>query len=112
MVVSPEDKATLAKLEELDFQIISTVGTARGMFFEAIQLAKAGKIDEARAKIEQGNEIFNEGHNAHRNIFALQDEENALPFDLLLVHAEDQMMSAETFKMVALELIDLYEKLA
>ena len=28
----------------------------------------------------------------------------------MLVHAEDQMMSAECFKLIALELMEVYEK--
>lgn len=35
-------------LELVSFQIISAVGTARSMYVEAIQLAKEGKITEAR----------------------------------------------------------------
>ena len=40
----------------------------------------------------------------------LQGEGEEMPFDLLLVHAEDQMMSAECFKVMAMELIEIYEK--
>ena len=31
---------------------------------------------------------------------------------LIITHAEDQLMAAESFKIVALELIDVYRRLA
>ncbi len=100
----------MEELEMISFQMISTVGTARSMFVNAIQLAKEGKFEEARAKIKEGEDCFIEGHHAHANLLSKMAEGEHMPVDLLLVHAEDQMMSAETFKMVALELIEMYEK--
>lgn len=100
------------KLEELDLQIIASVGTARSMYVEALQMAKAGKFDEAKAHIDEADKLFAEGHDAHHDILAMQGQGIEIPFDLMLVHAEDQMMSAECFKLVVLELIEVYEKQA
>ena len=100
------------KLEELDLQIIAAVGTARSMFVEALELAKEGKFDEANAKVAEADEMFAQGHDAHHDILAMQGQGIELPFDLMLVHAEDQMMSAETFRLIATELMELYKKQA
>ena len=50
-----------------------------------------------------------EGNDAHQDLLQMQGEGEEMPFDLLLVHAEDQMMSAECFKVMVLELIEIYE---
>ena len=100
------------KLEELDLQIIAAVGTARSMFIEALNLAKEGKFDEANAKVAEADEMFAQGHDAHHDILAMQGQGIELPFDLMLVHAEDQMMSAEAFRLIATELMELYKKQA
>lgn len=100
------------KLEELDLQIIAAVGTARSMFVEALELAKEGKFDEANAKVAEADEMFAQGHDAHHDILAMQGQGIELPFDLMLVHAEDQMMSAEAFRLIATELMELYKKQA
>jgi len=42
------------------------------------------------------------------DLLSKQAGDEEIPFDLLLVHAEDQMMCAEGFKIVAEELIDIY----
>ena len=100
------------KLEELDLQIIASVGTARSMYIEALNLAKEGQFEEANAKVAEADEMFAQGHDAHHDILAMQGQGIELPFDLMLVHAEDQMMSAETFRLIATELMELYKKQA
>lgn len=100
------------KLEEIDFQIIAAVGTARSMYVEALNQAKAGKFEEAKATVAEADKLFAQGHDFHHDILAMQGQGVEIPFDLMLVHAEDQMMSAECFKLVALDLMEIYEKKA
>ncbi len=98
-------------MELIAFQIISAAGTARSMFVEALNLAKEGKTDEARQIISEGEECFTQGHKAHAELLSKSADGETIVMDLLMVHAEDQMMSAETYRMFAEELISLYEKL-
>lgn len=100
------------KLEELDFQIIAAVGTARSKYIEALNQAKSGDHEGAQATVAEADALFAQGHDAHHDILAMQGQGVELPFDLMLVHAEDQMMSAECFRLVATELIELYTKQA
>ena len=58
-------------LEQVAFEIISTVGTARSCYIEAIQKAKEGKMDEIEDLFKAGDEAFNEGHNAHMGFIVL-----------------------------------------
>ncbi len=99
-------------LELISFQIISAVGTARSMYIEAIQLAKEGKIAEAREQIVEGEKVFTEGHHAHAQLIQQEANGDKVEFQLLLMHAEDQLMSAEGFKIIATEFIDVYERMA
>ncbi len=99
------------EFENVAFQIISAVGTARSTYIQAIQKAKAGDFDRAEALIEEGSKIFLEGHHAHAVL--LQQEANNTtkhPLPLLIIHAEDQLMSAEAFKILAQEFIDVYKR--
>ena len=99
-------------LELISFQIISAVGTARSMYIEAIQLAKEGMIAEAREQIVEGEKVFTEGHHAHAQLVQQEANGEKVEFQLLLMHAEDQLMSAEGFKIIATEFIDVYERMA
>lgn len=98
-------------LEMICFQMISAAGGARSCFIEAIQEAKAGNLEEARKMMEEGHTLFRDGHKAHASLIAKEADGKGEVPTLLLVHAEDQMMSAEMYEVLANEWIDLYEQL-
>lgn len=99
-------------LELISFKIISAVGSARSNFIQAISEAKKGNADKARELIREGEQIFLEGHKAHAEL--IQQEAGGEPVkpSLLLLHAEDQLMSAETIKIIAMDLIDGFERIS
>ncbi|MCI6158146.1 MAG: PTS lactose/cellobiose transporter subunit IIA [Selenomonadaceae bacterium] len=97
--------------ELIAFQIISAVGTARSSYIEAIQEAKKGHYDKAASLIKEGDDAFVQGHDAHAKLLEDQANGKSEPLGILLVHAEDQLMSAEAFKTIALEFIDVYRRL-
>ena len=100
-------------LELTAFEIISAVGTARSSYIESIQKAKAGDFAGAEKLIEEGDEMFVAGHHAHAKLLQVEAENGmGSAVSLIILHAEDQLMSAEGFKIIALEFIDLYKRLA
>ena len=94
--------------ELISFQIISAVGTARSMYVEAIQEEKKGNIQAAKQLIEDGVKVFVDGHHAHASLIQKEAAGEKSEFSLLLMHAEDQLMTTETLKIVAEEFIELY----
>lgn len=100
------------KLTEVAFEIIASVGTARGMYIEAVQEAKKGNFDRAHALIAEGKEVYIEGHHAHADVLVMQANGVHLPSNIYLMHAEDQLMAAESFETIAAELIEVHEELA
>ena len=99
-------------LELTAFEIISAVGTARSSYIESIQKAKEGKFDEAEQLIKEGDEMFVQGHHSHAKLLQVEAENGqGSAVSLIILHAEDQLMSAEGFKIIALEFIDLYKRL-
>lgn len=98
-------------MEEVCFQIIANVGMAKSMYIEAIGKAKEGDLDGARELIKQGSDAFVEEHNVHLQLLANDAGGKSVEFSMLLMHAEDQLMGAETFRIVAEDFIDVYERL-
>ena len=94
-------------LELACFEIISNVGTAKSCYINAIHKAKEGDYEEAKKLIEEGNQMYAEGHKAHVEMIQKEAAGESVETCLLLSHAEDQMMSAETFQVLAGEFIDL-----
>lgn len=93
------------------FQIISAVGMARSSYIEAIQAAKKGNFDEAQRMIAEGEQSFIQGHSAHAEMIQQEASGNKVEPCLLLIHAEDQLMSAEAFKIIAEEMIQSYQRI-
>lgn len=98
-------------LELTAFQIISSVGTARSCYIEAIQAAKKGDYEGAMKLIAEGEKDFIEGHDAHAKLLEQEANGKGEPIGLLILHAEDQLMSAEAFMTIAQEFIELYQRL-
>ena len=99
-------------IELISFQIISAVGMARSSYIEAIQIAKTGDWEAANDKLKEGESFFNEGHHAHAQLIQQEAAGEKTEFSIILMHAEDQLMSAESFRIIADEFIQLYQKIS
>ena len=101
----------MENLELACFEIISSVGMARSLYIEAIGEAKTGDFTRAEEMIKEGETFFMQGHHAHTKLIQAEAGGEPVPVSLILLHAEDQLMSAEGFKIVANEFIDVYKKM-
>ncbi len=98
-------------LELICFEMIASNGSARSYFMEAIGEAKEGNFEEAEKLMEEGEDMLAQGHHEHGKLLTQEASGDKVQIDLLLVHAEDQMMSAETFRIMAKEMIEIYRRL-
>lgn len=98
-------------LELVCFQIISEVGMAKSSYIEAVREAKKGNFEKAKDCIKEGDASFTKGHNAHAGLIQQETGGEQVSLNLLLLHAEDQLMSVETCKILANELIETYERI-
>lgn len=103
----------LEQMQAVAFQIIAEVGTAKSMYMEAIRVAKEEQdFEAARKLIEEGIELATSAHSHHFEIVQKEAQGEALPFSIMLMHAEDQLLTTEVIKTMAEELIVVHEKLA
>lgn len=101
--------------EELEltlFQIITAAGGSKSNYIGAIQEAKAGNFEAAEQLVKDGDEFLSQAHDPHAKLLTMEAQGQDDLVCLLLIHAEDQMMSCEVFKQMAVEFIDLYKKQA
>ncbi|MDY0406494.1 PTS lactose/cellobiose transporter subunit IIA [Virgibacillus sp. 179-BFC.A HS] len=98
------------EMETICFQIISNAGTARSLIVEALQEARDGNFDQVQNKFDEANKYFTEAHKVHASLIQQEAKGDGVPFSLLFMHAEDQLMSTETIKHMAKEMIHLYER--
>lgn len=99
-------------IEQISCQMISEIGRARSCYVKACMKVKEEDFIGARACVEEGDVYYLKGHQVHANIIQEEAAGNAMTFSLLLLHAEDLMSSTENFKIMAEEIIQLYQVLA
>ncbi len=100
----------MQEIELICFQLITAAGGAKSNYIKAVQKAKLGEYAESERLIAEGDEMMKQGHLPHSDLVQKEAAGEAVPMGLILTHAEDQMMSAEVFKVMAEEIIELYKK--
>ncbi|MGY3771715.1 PTS cellobiose transporter subunit IIA [Tetragenococcus solitarius] len=98
------------KLQEIAFEIILSSGNARTLIHESFPLMRSGKFDEGKAKLDEANESLKEAHKAQTDL--LQDYANGetVVMEVIMVHAQDHLMTTMTLREVALEMLELYKR--
>ena len=113
MAISVEEARAMTEeqlqetITEIAFEIIANVGTARGMYIEAIQEAKAGNFDQAAQLLKDGKEA----HHGHADLLEWQGQGLTWKTNIYLMHAEDQLMAADAFETIATEFIEVHKEL-
>jgi len=102
---------TTEELQMLSFTIILHAGNARSYAMEAISLAKEYDFIAAREKIEEANKEFTEAHRYQTKLIQAEASGKKNEVTVILVHAQDHLMTAMTVKDLANEMIDMYEKM-
>ncbi|WP_342506377.1 PTS lactose/cellobiose transporter subunit IIA [Sporosarcina sp. FSL K6-2383] len=97
-------------MEEQVMQIILHSGNAKSTAFEAIQVAKENDIEQANRLLEQANDELSNAHKVQTFLIQSEIRGEKVETSLLLIHAQDHLMNAITFKDLAGEFIALYEK--
>lgn len=92
-------------------KLIANVGEAKSHYMSAIQQAKENNFEAAEKLCIAGDEAFNKGHKVHQELLIRMANGEKLDIDLLLLHAEYQLMSTEMFRTLSREFIDIYQKI-
>lgn len=95
--------------EETIFQIILHGGNGKSLAMEAISLARQGDFTEAEKKLKESEAAINEAHQIQTDLIQNEAKGNKTDLSLLMVHAQDHLMTAITVKDLAKEIVNLYE---
>ena len=96
------------QLENIMSLIVKS-GNAKSDAMEAIQEAKAKNFEVAKEKIESAEKHIVEAHHAQTALLTQEASGEKVEITLLLVHAQDHLMTSISFIDLAKEIIDLYD---
>ena len=95
--------------EMVSFGIIANAGDARSYAFGALEAAKAGNFEEAEELLKKSNEAAVEAHHMQTELLVNEANGNKTPVDVLLVHAQDHLMTSMLAVELIKELITIYK---
>ena len=98
------------KLELVSFQLISNVGEARSALFEAMRAAREECFEEADKLVRDAEDSLIKAHESHSSLIMQEASGDKVQISLLLMHAEDQLMTTELLKGMAKEVILTHKK--
>lgn len=98
-------------IEEISFKIIAAVGEAKSLIMSAIELANTKKFTEAEEQLRSAKEKFVNAHNAHFEMIQQEANGEKVELGLLLIHAEDQLMTTSLLHELAGQLVTMYRKM-
>lgn len=98
-------------LEQLIITIIVQSGEAKSSAMEAIQSAKQGEFDKAKELLAAANESLGKAHHVQTKMIQAEAGGEKTEVSLLMVHAQDHLMTAMTARDLASEIVDLYTRL-
>ncbi|WP_159084712.1 PTS lactose/cellobiose transporter subunit IIA [Dongshaea marina] len=99
-------------LEETVMGLIVNAGIARSLAFEALQAAKQQKWQQAEQKMGEADTAFREAHRVQTQLIEQDEGTGQIPMTLILVHAQDHLMTGMLLKEMVTEMIELHQKIA
>lgn len=98
-------------LEMIIMELIVDSGSARSFAMEAIFHAKAGDMNSAQQALEECGEQLVKAHNVQTDLIQKEAGGDPVPVSLLMVHAQDHLMTSMAVRDLAGEIVELYKRL-
>ena len=99
------------ELEEVVMGLIINSGQARSLAYGPLKMAKQGDFESAKAMMDQSRLALNEAHLVQTKLIEGDQGEGKMKVSLVLVHAQDHLMTSMLARELVTELIELHEKL-
>ncbi len=91
--------------------LIMNAGNAKNEAMEAIQAAKEGNFYLADKKIKSADDSLILAHHSQTELLTKEAQGEDMTVTLLTVHSQDHLMTAISFKELAIEIIELHRRI-
>ncbi|WP_312946832.1 PTS N,N'-diacetylchitobiose transporter subunit IIA [Superficieibacter sp.] len=99
------------ELEEVVMGLIINSGSARSQAYAALKKAKAGDFVAAQELMAQSKIALNEAHRVQTQLIESDQGQGKMKVSLVLVHAQDHLMTSMLARELIAEIIELHEKM-
>src|SRR5699024_8595233 len=98
------------QIQNVAFEIILHSGSSRTKIHESFELMRNKEFDNADTKLEEANDDLLSGHQSQTDLLQKYSSGETVNTDIIMVHAQDHLMTTMTLREVALEMLYLYKK--
>lgn len=98
-------------IETIAMELVGNAGESRSLAFEALAQAKKGDFNKAKELLENSKQASLKAHNIQTELICQEADGNKIEIGLLMVHAQDHLMTSILARELITEMISLYEKL-
>jgi len=99
------------QLQAAAFRIILSSGEGRALTQESFGLMRQGEFEAAEKKLDAANETFVQAHQAQTDFIQAFASGEEITMDILMVHAQDHLMTGMAMREVAIEMMELYKRI-
>ena len=99
-------------LEMVAMELVGNSGESRSLSFEALQASKDGDFELAAAKLKEAKESMLKAHEMQTELICKEADGEEFKIGLLMVHAQDHLMTSILARELVEEMIDLHKKIA
>lgn len=102
---------TIEELQVVAFEIILYSGNSRTLIHEGFAAMREGNFDKANQLLEDSNAELLLAHQAQTKLLQEYARGEEIKIEIIMVHAQDHLMTTMTLREVALEMLALYKKI-
>lgn len=96
--------------ESISMALIAYAGDARTLAFNALAEAKKGNFEKAHELMKESEAKSTEAHKVQTELLVAEANGETTEVNVLLVHAQDHMMTGMLAQELIKEMIEMYEK--
>lgn len=99
-------------MEDIIFSIISYGGDAKALAYEAIEASDEGDFEKAQTLLEEADASLMVAHNTQTELLTAEVNGDNKEVSLLLVHAQDHLMTAIEVRSLAERFIAINQRIS
>lgn len=96
-------------LEMAAMGLVGNAGESRSLSFEALKFAKNGEFEKAEKLLDEAKKYSLMAHEVQTELICKEADGNKVELGLLMVHAQDHLMTSILARELIHELIEIYK---
>lgn len=97
------------EIQNVAFTIILHSGNSRTMVHEGFDLMRSKEFEKAEEKLDEATSELTAAHQSQTTLMQKYTAGEEVNTDIIMVHAQDHLMTTMTLREVALEMLSLYQ---